>query len=425
MKKVLNKLEKENSAYLHEHSNNPVNWISWGDYIQLKSGSYEKKPLFISIGYSSCHWCHVMAEESFSDEEVAKFLNEHFIAIKVDKEEHPDIDKKYQLFANLIGKQGGWPLSIFADFDGRPFFAGTYFPKVEKYGMPSFMDVLKFIVGVYTNEYKKVELSCEEYENAIKKFYLFEKNIWKGNNFLEEFKTIFDIEKGGIRGRQKFPNIPVLNYLLEFCEKDEYVMRFLEKTADSLCTSGIFDHVEGGFFRYTVDSDWNIPHFEKMLYDNGLNLSFLSRMYSVTDKPLYYNISKRTADFILKYFLTDYGFGSSYDADSLNYDGVKQEGFYYLFDEKLIEDLTKDEAELLSNLSYFNENHIRLVKVPDENEYRNMLHIFDKLANRRKEIKKLPGFDKKVIFSWNMIAISGLLDFYEVSSDEYYFNKAL
>ncbi|MCA1980865.1 MAG: DUF255 domain-containing protein, partial [Calditerrivibrio sp.] len=348
MKKVLNKLEKENSAYLHEHSNNPVNWISWGDYIQLKSGSYEKKPLFISIGYSSCHWCHVMAEESFSDEEVAKFLNEHFIAIKVDKEEHPDIDKKYQLFANLIGKQGGWPLSIFADFDGRPFFAGTYFPKVEKYGMPSFMDVLKFIVGVYTNEYKKVELSCEEYENAIKKFYLFEKNIWKGNNFLEEFKTIFDIEKGGIRGRQKFPNIPVLNYLLEFCEKDEYVMRFLEKTADSLCTSGIFDHVEGGFFRYTVDSDWNIPHFEKMLYDNGLNLSFLSRMYSVTDKPLYYNISKRTADFILKYFLTGYGFGSSYDADSLNYDGVKQEGFYYLFDEKLIEDLTKDEAELLS-----------------------------------------------------------------------------
>lgn len=425
MKEVLNSLAKENSIYLKEHAGNPVNWISWSDYLQLKSNSDEKKPLFISIGYSSCHWCHVMAEESFSDDEIASFLNKHFISIKVDKEEYPDVDKKYQLFINLIGKQGGWPLSIFADFDGRPFFAGTYFPKFEKYGMPSFMDILKSIFEVYSNDYKKIYSTCEEYENAMKKLYSFEKRLWDGHIFLEEFKPLFDMEKGGLKSKQKFPNIPVLNYLLEFCEEDEYILKFLEKTADSLCISGIFDHVEGGFFRYAVDSDWNIPHFEKMLYDNGLNLSFLSRMYGLTDKPLYYNVSKRTADFILEKFLTDYGFGSSYDADSQNYDGVKQEGFYYLFDEKIIEKLTRNEAELLSRLSYFNENHLRLIKVPDENEYRNMLQIFEKLSNRRKEIKRLPRFDEKVIFSWNMIAISGLMDFYEVSSDEYYFNRAL
>lgn len=417
-----NSLVNEKSIYLKGHSTHPVNWIAWSKYNPAYNS--EKKPLFISIGYSSCHWCHVMAKESFADEAVAEYLNSNFISIKVDKEEYPDIDKKYQLFAQMTGKQGGWPLSIFADHERNPFFAGTYFPLEDNFGLPGFLSLLIYINNLYRNEPDKVTLIYKQYRDFLTIFYK-KADIQVSDNSLDEFKKILDMDAGGFKGVQKFPNIPAMNYLLSFAKDDMDIFEFLKKTADSLCLSGIFDHIEGGFFRYTVDNRWNIPHFEKMLYDNGLNLGFLSKMYVLTEDMLYYFKAKKTADFMLKEFSTPYGFGSSFNADSENYGGVDEEGFYYKIDDRLMTDLKPAEAELITTYTYFNEGHMRLTEKIDYGKMEKLETVFQKLLEKRRQIKKTPVFDNKVIFSWNMIALLGLLDFYNASKDDYYFKKVL
>lgn len=421
MKKVLNSLKDEKSLYLLQHADNLIQWISWKEFLRNK-GSITK-PLLISIGYSSCHWCHVMAEESFKDEEIANFINERFIQIKIDREEYPDLDKKYQFFAQITGQQGGWPLTIFADTDGSPFYAGTYFPKDEKYGIPSFSRVLQSIDYLYNERYEKVKETIENYRNFIERFY--------DSNSLEpkdvehnSFKELFDFQNGGLKGKTKFPNIPVLEYLLLHYE-DRDVMDFLVKTSDSLCLSGIFDHIEGGFFRYTVDSEWNIPHFEKMLYDNALNLSFLSKMYLLTENEIYLITAKKTADFCIDSFDTEYGFGASYDADSYDENGNKEEGYYYLLTEEMFSWLSFDEVELISKNCYFNNNHIRINGGVSLDDFKKLQLVFAKISSKRSKLKKQPSFDGKVVFSWNSLMVKSLLDFYEASGDEFYLNKAL
>jgi uncharacterized protein YyaL (SSP411 family) len=422
MEKLLNNLKDEKSLYLLQHASNPVKWISWRGFLKQK-GNIDK-PLLISIGYSSCHWCHVMAEESFEDDKIAFFINQNFIPIKIDKEEYPDLDKKYQFFAQITGQVGGWPLTIFADSDGEPFYAGTYFPKEERYGIPSFMNILKNILDIYRDSYEKVKKIIEDYKIFTKSFYSGEGLEIKDVDY-SVFIDLLDYENGGLKGKTKFPNIPVLDYLLLYLDKDDNIRNFLIKTADALCLSGIYDHIDGGFFRYTVDSNWDIPHFEKMLYDNALNLSFLSKMYHFIENEIYLITAKRTADFCLEFFDTEIGFGASYDADSLDEDNCKKEGYYYRFSENLFSNLTIDEAELISKKCYFNENHIRLNKDIDLESFKQLQMIFDKLSLNRSKLKKRPAFDSKVIFSWNMLMISALLDFYEASGDEFYFNKAM
>jgi len=421
MKTVLNSLRDENSLYLLQHADNPVKWISWSSYLKIKDSV--DKPLFISIGYSSCHWCHVMAEESFSDENIASFLNDNFTPIKIDREEYPDLDKKYQFFAQITGIKGGWPLTIFADLDGSPFYAGTYFPKEDRYGIPSLMRILESINNLYKNSYEKVKLTVENYQNFITKFYDCE-SLESKETDSNAFKDLFDYKNGGLKGSAKFPNIPVMEYLLDHGD-DSDIMEFLVKTADALCLSGIYDHIDGGFFRYTVDDDWNIPHFEKMLYDNALNISFLSKLYEKTENDLYLYTAKKTADFCIEFFDTEYGFGASYDADSYDENGNKMEGFFYTLTEEAFADLTVEEVRLISEHCYFNNNHIRINNFINIDIFRKLQSIFSKISTRRSNLKKRPNFDNKVIFSWNCLMISALLDFYEVSSDEFYFNKAV
>ncbi|MEF3255046.1 MAG: DUF255 domain-containing protein [Deferribacterales bacterium] len=421
MKKVLNSLNKENSLYLLEHADNPVQWISWKDYRSL---SNIDKPLFISIGYSSCHWCHVMANESFSDTETADFLNEHFISIKIDREEYPDLDKKYQLFAQLTGNNGGWPLTIFADKNASPFYAGTYFPKEQRYNLPSFLNILKFIIQIYQKNYDKVKKVSDDFNGILQKFYN-QDEVRDHPNILNGYKKIFDQANGGLGNNQKFPNIPVLNYLANFADTDEELYNFLIKTADALSLSGIFDHIDGGFFRYTVDNQWNIPHFEKMLYDNAQNLSFLAKIYNLTENSIYLLTARKTADFLLNHFLTENGFGSSFNADSPDYDDIQKEGFYYLLDEQIISILTPQEADILSRYTYFNENHIRLIPDIDYPNFLLLQPIMEKLNSSRRKIKKQPKFDSKVIFSLNMLTLSALIDFYEISSDDHIITKIL
>lgn len=421
MKKVLNSLKDESSLYLLQHSDNPVKWISWSSYLKIRDSI--NKPLFISIGYSSCHWCHVMAEESFSDESIAAVLNDNFIPIKIDREEYPDLDKKYQFFAQITGSKGGWPLTVFADIDGSPFYAGTYFPKDNRYGIPSLMMILDYISNLYKNSYETLKKTLENYRNFIAKFFDI-KNLEYIETDFKPFKDLFDYENGGLKGGTKFPNIPVMEYLLYHID-DNDVLKFLVKTADALCLSGIYDHIDGGFFRYTVDGDWNVPHFEKMLYDNALNISFLSQLYEKTENELYLLTAKKTADFCIEFFDTEYGFGASYDADSYDENGNKREGYFYTLTEESFSDLTVDEAKLLSEHCYFNNNHIRINNSLSLDTFKRLQPIFSKISNRRSNIKKRPNFDNKVIFSWNCLMINSLLDFYEVSSDEFYFNKAV
>lgn len=421
MKRVLNSLKDEKSLYLLQHADNLIQWISWGEFLRNKESI--RKPLLISIGYSSCHWCHVMAEESFKDENIADFINEKFIPIKIDREEYPDLDKKYQFFAQVTGQQGGWPLTIFADTDGSPFYAGTYFPKEEKYGIPSFLRVLQSIVYLYNEKYEKVKETIENYGNFIKSFYDSANLEIKDVNY-KLFKELFDLQNGGLKGKTKFPNVPVLEYLLLHCE-DPDVMDFLVKTANSLCLSGIFDHIDGGFFRYTVDNEWNVPHFEKMLYDNALNLSFLSKMYQLTENYIYLTTAKKTADFCIDFFDTENGFGASYDADSLDENDEKKEGYYYLFTEEILSELSVDEAKLISKNCYFNHNHIRINNSVALDDFKKLQLVFAKISSKRTKLKKRPLFDDKVIFSWNSLMIKALVDFYEASGDEFYLNKAL
>lgn len=347
---LFNSLVNKKSIYLKAYSINPINWITWSQYDFAYNP--EKKTLFISIRYSSCHWCHIMAKESFSNEAVFQYLSSNFIAIKVDKEEYSDIGKKYQLFAQVTGKQGSWPLSIFAVYEKNPFFAGTYSPLENSFGLPEFLSLLIYINNLYRNEIDHVTTIYKQYKDFLTTFYK-KADIEVSGNLLDEFKKILDMDAGGFKGVQKFPNIFAMNYLLTFAKDDGNFLKFFEKTANSLCLSGIFNHIEGGYFRYTVDNRWNRPHFQKMLYNDGLNLSFLAKMYALTGDILYFYTAKKT----------------------------------------------------------------------DCNKMEKLETVFKKLLKIRRQMKRFSVFDNKVIFSWDMIALLGLLDFYNASKNDYYVKK--
>ncbi|MGA1863194.1 DUF255 domain-containing protein [Deferribacter thermophilus] len=417
--KINNSLNKSKSRYLQQHKNNPVAWQVWSDET-LKLAKEVNKPLFISIGYSSCHWCHVMAHESFEDEETANFLNNHFIPIKIDKEEYPEIDKKYQFYIQLIKQQGGWPLSVFTTPVGDPFYAGTYFPKEEKYGLPSFMNILNQIHKIYTENYNQIEESVSKYKGAIAQFYKIDKIDIRNldlNSFIKNISDLLDFENGGLKGRNKFPNIPYLNFLLDF-HFDEFA-DFLIKTARKISLSGLYDHINGGFFRYCVDENWSYPHFEKMLYDNALNTIFLIKLYDKVKDPLFYHISRKTIDFILETFNTEYGLISSMDADSLDENNHMVEGYFYHLDESLINIIPQDLKKYIVSKNGF----IYLNDKTDYETYKKLEIYFDKISLQNKKIE--PEKDNKVICSWNMLFVNALLTFAEVTGEEYYFNHAI
>ena len=411
-----NNLEKDPSPYLQQHKDNPVSWQVWSSET-LDLANKLKKPILLSVGYASCHWCHVMAHESFEDEETAKLMNKYFINIKVDREERPDIDfvfqSSYQIF-NQTG--GGWPLTMFLDENGAPFMGGTYFPKISKHGLPSFKEVLEKVGKIYADQ--RIEIVKQS--SLIKKHLELKRSSVINQN-LESILQILidnlDIKNGGYKGAPKFPIFNVYETLLYFYnkKKNPKLLKPLEIIVNKLCSQGIYDQVEGGVSRYAVDDNWMIPHFEKMLYDNCQFVSLLSKYAKINNNDYYKKKITQTINFINEnfYFPKRKLLGSSFDADSEG-----EEGKYYAF--------KYEEVSSIENIGkYFDikpegnwEGKIILKEktYPPEN-------IINELKNIRKN-KKKPAFDNKIQLDLNCLWVSSLVAAESILPNKNFLEKA-
>jgi len=399
--KEKNNLYLETSPYLLQHKNNPVHWQTWNKDI-LHFARINKKPILLSVGYSSCHWCHVMAHESFEDKETSSLMNKYFLNIKVDREERPDIDYVFQSSYQLFNQSGGgWPLTMFLDENAIPFMAGTYFPKINSHGLPSFKEVILKVGNTY----------IEHREEIIKQSQIISKNLElkKSSVLNQDLETILsgitstlDDVKGGYKGSPKFPLFNIYDVLLFFFNKTKNLnyLKPVELILKQLCSQGIYDHVEGGISRYTVDENWLIPHFEKMLYDNAQFVLLLSKYLRIKKNEYFEKKIIQTIDFINQNFtnLQNKLLGSAYDADS---DG--EEGKYYVFN--------YEELNSIKNINqYFDvkpqgnwESKIILkeIKTPPET-------IILELKKLRQE-KNKPFFDSKVQLDLNCLWVSALI----------------
>ena len=356
-----NRLINEKSPYLLQHAYNPVNWYPWCEEA-FEKAEKENKPIFLSIGYSTCHWCHVMERESFEDNEVANVLNENFISIKVDREERPDIDTIYMDTCQLLTGHGGWPLTIFALPNKKPFYAGTYFPKEDTQYMNGLITLLNKIISIWKDSKDKILESADEIVKTLHTMTEFGEVKTNNSNkinvkseFLEDafytFKSSFDSKYGGFGDKPKFPTPHNLWFLLEYYKatNDTEALNMVEITLDAMYAGGIYDHIGFGFSRYSTDRFWLVPHFEKMLYDNALLAILYSKAYEITKKEKY----KSVANEIFTYLLRDMhdengGFYSAEDADS---EGIEGKFYVWSLDE-IYQVLGKDDGEKFA--SYFN-----------------------------------------------------------------------
>ena len=396
-----NNLYLESSPYLQQHKDNPVHWQTWKKDM-LSFARLNKKPILLSIGYSTCHWCHVMAHESFEDKETADLMNKYFLNIKVDREERPDIDYVFQSSYQLFNQSGGgWPLTMFLDENAIPFMAGTYFPKVNSHGLPAFKEVIKKVGETY----------AEQREEIIKQSHIISKSLELKKSLvltqdlesiLQNIISNLDEEKGGYKGSPKFPIFNIYDVLLFFfnkTKKHNYI-KPVELILKQLCSQGIYDHVEGGVSRYTVDENWLIPHFEKMLYDNAQFVLLLSKYLRIKKNKYFENKIIQTIDFINKDFfnIENKLLGSAYDADS---EGI--EGKYYIF--------SYEELKKIKNIDkYFDvkpggnwENKIILKEIEIAPES----VIFELKKLREKKTK--PFFDNKIQLDLNCLWVSALI----------------
>ena len=342
---MTNHLKNEKSPYLKQHENNPVNWFAWNKKT-LEKAKLEKKPIFLSVGYASCHWCHVMAHESFENENTAKIMNEKFINIKVDREERPDLDSIFQKSLGVLtGAQGGWPLSMFLDENAVPFTGGTYFPPSEMQGRPSFNQVLENVSKVYLENREKIIAQVSQMKEVFKEFNR-KDSVLKQNlePYVEKIIQYFDEVNGGFKGAPKFPQFYVFDTIHYFYKKNKN-QKFLEPVENLLIkvsSRGIYDQIGGGIARYTVDEKWIVPHFEKMLYDNILYVNLLNHFLQDKNSKYLKNKLVQTINFINSEFTTDNKLlGSAYDADS---EGV--EGKYYIWKFEELKNFLKDKFEI-------------------------------------------------------------------------------
>ena len=424
-----NQLNKSTSPYLLQHAENPVNWYMWCDEA-FETAKRENKPIFLSIGYSTCHWCHVMAHESFEDEKTAKILNKYFVSIKVDREERPDIDSVYMAVCQAFTGSGGWPTSIFMTWDKKPFFAGTYFPVRSQYGMPGFSDLLMTIAEQWEKNQDKLLESADEIIAHLKNSNLNGKNN-TSENIIEEsvkhFKYIYDSIYGGFGRAPKFPTPHNLLFLMMYSKisNDTLSMKMVEKTLIQMRKGGIFDHIGGGFSRYSTDKYFLAPHFEKMLYDNALLIMAYSSAYSMTKTPIYLETAEKTANYIIREMTsTDGGFYSAQDADS---DGV--EGKYYTFTrDEILNVLGKsgqrfaEVFDITANGNFEGVNIPNLLKSNDIDT--DFSEEFQKLYVYRKNRTRL-HLDDKILLSWNAMMITAMSMLYRVSRNEKYQESAI
>lgn len=431
---TLNHLIYEKSPYLLQHAHNPVDWYPWGKEAFEKAKS-ENKPIFLSIGYSTCHWCHVMAHESFEDDEVAKRLNQDFICIKVDREERPDIDAVYMSVCQAMTGSGGWPLTVFLTPDQKPFFAGTYFPKHNRYGSVGLIELLTEIARQWRADRKKLKGIGEEVTRVIQEHAQESKGktepakeiLYQG---IEQFRQNYDAKWGGFGVAPKFPAPHNLLFLFAFysAEKQDDILHMAEHTLVQMYRGGMFDHVGGGFSRYSTDDKWLVPHFEKMLYDNALlALAYLSA-YELTGTELYQTIARRIFDYALKELLDPLGgFWCGQDADS---DGV--EGKYYVFSPSEIKQVLGSEDgekfcrwfDITDQGNFEGKNIPNLISnqkfITEDPEIKSLRQ---KIYEYRRNRTKLHT-DDKVLLSWNGLMMAALAKAGSLQDGERYLNAA-
>lgn len=399
--KYTNKLIEEDSPYLQQHAHNPVNWYAWGEEAFLKAKS-ENKLIFLSVGYSTCHWCHVMEEESFENEDVAKILNKYYISIKVDREEMPHVDKYYQDVHNLLNKRGGgWPLTILLTPERKAFFAATYLPSEEQYGRPGIKSLLLKIQGVFDTDAKKIINSSNEIERILKNHRessdeqrLLDASLV--STFVDAVEASFDIEHAGIGVAPKFPHASTVETLLDVyaVSHNEQALELATSMLKAMANGGIYDQIEGGFYRYSVDAKWMIPHFEKMLYTNAEMLSAYAKAYLLTKDEFYKNIVDEVIAFTQVRFEKESLLYSASDADSLIGD-KKEEGAYFVFEYEETKEYLKtngySDAEVNIILEYFNITKLGNFEDDSNNPYLSGAKVPDNLLEVKKILTKLRG----------------------------------
>jgi uncharacterized protein len=406
----VNRLGQETSPYLQQHAANPVDWYPWGEEA-LEHARAEDKPILLSIGYSACHWCHVMAHESFADAAVAAVMNRHFVNVKVDREERPDLDQIYQSAHQMLAQRGGgWPLTMFLAPDGTPFFGGTYFPKEPRYGMPGFADLCERIAALWRDKRAEIAAQNAEVQKAFERTVprrspgKLELDAAPVSAMLDTLRLNFDAEHGGFGGAPKFPHPTDLELCLR---RDE--IEIAHRTLGRMCRGGIYDQLGGGFYRYSVDAKWTIPHFEKMLYDNGPLLGLLADVWLATGDAVYERCAAQTAGWITREMQSpEGGYYSSLDADSEH-----EEGKFYVW--------SRDEVQrLLSADEYavFAQRY-GLDQPPNFENRQWHLYVANDVASplvddaraklfAAREARVRPGRDEKILVSWNALAIRGM-----------------
>jgi uncharacterized protein YyaL (SSP411 family) len=413
-----NRLINETSPYLLQHADNPVDWYPWGEEA-LQKAEAEDKPIFLSVGYSACHWCHVMAHESFEDEATAALLNEHFVSVKVDREERPDLDRIYMSAVQALTGRGGWPMSVFLTPDGRPFYGGTYFPPAPRYGMPSFADVLLAVADAWRDRRQElVEGGRQLVENIERQMVMVqgtEDEPWRPETLesaVRQLRDSFDETHGGWGGAPKFPQPMALEFLLRHHHRtgDERALHMVTHTLDAMARGGMYDQIGGGFHRYSVDERWLVPHFEKMLYDNAQLARVYLHAWQVTGEPFYRTIAEETLDYVIREMtLPEGGFYSTQDADSEG-----EEGKFFVW----------TPAEIRSVLGDGADDFIRAYGVTERGNFegKNILELTGSLEEREaltearrklfeaREGRVHPGRDEKVLTSWNGLMLAAFAE---------------
>lgn len=434
-----NRLANESSPYLLQHAHNPIDWYPWGDEAFAKAQE-ENKLMLISIGYSSCHWCHVMEREAFSNPEVAEFMNTHYVCVKVDREERPDVDQIYMNAVQIISRSGGWPLNCLTLPDGRPVFCGTYFPT------NNWLDILKSLHFTWMSEPKRVEQVAQELMEGIAQTEIIttktETDLLGSEtlfSLIANWQRHFDERYGGLKGSPKFAMPESIRFLLQYAwtYSDQHILHHVQNTLQKIAISGIYDQLGDGFFRYSVDEMWHVPHFEKMLYDNALMLNLYSEGYKHFKSSMYKYLVYQTVEFMERELLSPQGgFYSAIDAES---DGV--EGLYYTFTKVETDRILGQDAELGAMLfgitasgNIEGRNAIRIAstvkdascvfRMDEESIGQKVEPIKQKLLEFRSQ-RVRPAIDDKQLTSWNALAISGLIDAYWAFDDNRFLELAL